>query len=158
MIRSCRGVHLSLTGSAHLRVQVEIWERLMRIEARPGLPVGRASGGRSASAATFAPGEARERPAAREIAPGFGLAALVAAEEAGDAPARRRQAAARGFRLIDDLEGLKLELLMGRVPRARLARLAAELAARGEADDPALAGLVREIEVRVAVELAKLGH
>ena len=59
--------------------------------------------------------------------------------------------------LLDELDQLRLDLLTGTLPRARLERLAALSAAQRERiDDPRLAQIIEEIELRVAVELAKL--
>lgn len=85
------------------------------------------------------------------------LDALLSIQELPDALAGRRRAVQRGSSLLDRLEELRLGLLAGVVPRERLQQLA-ELAqsARDGVDDPRLADLLDEIDLRVAVELAKL--
>jgi hypothetical protein len=87
------------------------------------------------------------------------IQSLVALQEVGDATRDRSEAARHGHDILDELEGLKLALLDGRVPGARLAAIA-ELVGRRRAlcDDPALNALLAEIELRAAVELAKLGR
>lgn len=72
-------------------------------------------------------------------------------------PARSRQAALRhGTGLLDRLDALRLALLSGAVPPARLRAIADALASRSDRpDDPRLAAVIAEIELRCAVELAK---
>ena len=62
-----------------------------------------------------------------------------------------------GKELLDNLDRLKGFLLMGRVPTNELARLKDLLGKEKPLiKDPRLHEIIREIEVRVAVELAKL--
>jgi Class II flagellar assembly regulator len=86
------------------------------------------------------------------------LDALLIAQELPDALAGRRRAVQRGNALLDRLEELRLGLLAGMLPRERLDELA-QLAksARETVDDPRLGAVLDEIDLRVAVELAKLG-
>lgn len=82
---------------------------------------------------------------------------LFALQEVSDALAGRRRAVARGKALLDQLDELRVALLSGMLPRRHLhelARLAREQAP--VLDDPRLAEVLAEIELRVAVELAKL--
>jgi hypothetical protein len=84
--------------------------------------------------------------------------ALLQLQEAPPpAPARSRQAAFRhGTGLLDRLDELRLALLSGAVPPARLRAIADALASRSDRpDDPRLAAVIAEIELRCAVELAK---
>jgi hypothetical protein len=85
------------------------------------------------------------------------LAGLLSLQEISDELTGRRRAVARGERLLDALDGLRLALLAGTLPRAQLAALA-QLAQEHAAlaDDPRLAEILAEIELRAAVELAKL--
>ncbi len=102
----------------------------------------------------------REAPAAASVGAGAGLGqvdALLALQEVPDSPAGDAGAKRRGEELLDELERLRLGLLAGALPREaldRLTRLVAER--RGEIDDPRLAAVIDEIELRAAVELAKL--
>lgn len=83
---------------------------------------------------------------------------LLSLQEVADGLGGRRRAVVRGEKLLDALDELRHALLVGAVPRARLAALA-QLA--GETaplvDDPHLAEILADIELRAAVELAKLG-
>lgn len=84
---------------------------------------------------------------------------LLSVQEVDDGPGRRRRLVRRGERLLDALDELRHALLMGALPRDQvmsLRRVAAETAAA--TDDPRLQEIVAEIELRTAVELAKLGQ
>lgn len=87
------------------------------------------------------------------------LLALQSAESADDSPrGRKLKAHARAGRQLDALELLRRDLLTGRLsPKALedLARCMAE--GRAELDDPQLTEILDEIDLRVQVELAKLG-
>jgi len=64
----------------------------------------------------------------------------------------------KGRNALDVLDSLKLSLLDGSVDRSTLARL--QVAAEGltdETGDPGLDTVMGEIDLRVAVELAKAG-
>lgn len=63
-----------------------------------------------------------------------------------------------GNELLDQLDSLRLELLTGNIPQKNLTNLANALKAKRETiTDPHLNEIIREIETRVAVELAKMG-
>lgn len=86
------------------------------------------------------------------------LDALIALQGVGHATERRKRALTRGRRALDELDKLKLSLIDGSVDRSTLARL--KVAADGlteESGDPGLDRLLGEIDLRVAVELAKAG-
>lgn len=92
-----------------------------------------------------------------------GLDALLAAQMvdgvgAVDEDGRRQQAMIqRGEDILDRLEELRIGLLLGHVPKDRLASLARLVREqREDAQDPQLAALLDEIELRAEVELAKL--
>lgn len=85
--------------------------------------------------------------------------ALLALQEVADEPLDRRQAKRRGEELLAQLDELRHAMLIGAMPLSQLERLAQSLnARRGEIADPRLAEVVQEVELRAAVELAKLGH
>ncbi len=98
----------------------------------------------------------RAASAAGPLASVSSLIAIQAAEELDAAAERRRRAIRRGEKLIAGLELLHRALLEGGPSRRTLEELRGRLESRAEeVDDPALADLLREIELRVAVELAK---
>ena len=85
------------------------------------------------------------------------LEALMALQDIGGPLERRRRATARGGRLLDALDDLKIGLLDGALPRQAVERLASEAREqRMLTDDPGLDAILGEIETRAAVELAKL--
>lgn len=87
------------------------------------------------------------------------LNALLAVQEVDDATQGRGRARRRAESLLDRLEELRLALMLGEVPLEQLERLAGVMAERGEkVNDPKLAQIINEIEIRVAVELAKRGR
>ncbi len=115
--------------------------------------------------------DALEEAAAATVAP---TSAPLTGVEAGDAllaiqevdpvggDDRRSLAHRRGERLLDRLDRLdeiRLGLLSGGVAADRLTEIAALVAEkRGSSGDPALEQALDEIELRVKVELAKLGR
>jgi class II flagellar assembly regulator FliX len=85
------------------------------------------------------------------------LDALLTVQEIPDAIAGRRRAVQRGTALLDRLEDVRLALLTGVLPKERLEQLS-RLAgtSRAAITDPRLVAVLDEIDLRVAVELAKL--
>jgi hypothetical protein len=93
------------------------------------------------------------------IASSMPMDGLVALQANEDATERRKRQVRRGHDLLDGLDKLKAALLGGAVPSAQLVQLKAQLEARREnTDDPRLEDLIGHIELRVAVEIAKLGR
>jgi hypothetical protein len=88
-----------------------------------------------------------------------GLSTILALQGAPDSTERRarQRAVQRGEAMLDELEQIRLGLLLGQIPRARLEQLAQMVRARREQlDDPKLIAILDDIELRAAVELAKL--
>lgn len=88
-----------------------------------------------------------------------GIDALIALQGIEEQPTeRRRRAVKRGRSALDALDALKMGLLAGTLDAGALARLkavAAELSERS--GEPELDSVLAEIELRVEVELAKIG-
>jgi len=87
-----------------------------------------------------------------------GIDALLALQGFDDPLERRRRAVKRGRTALDALDALKLGLLTGTLETGALAALksaAAELSER--TGEPELDTVLAEIELRVSVELAKIG-
>ena len=83
------------------------------------------------------------------------LLALQGVEEPGE---RRRKAVKRGRAALDALDALKLGLLSGALDTGALARLkTAAIGLTESTGDPRLDTVLAEIELRVEVELAKIG-
>ncbi|MCH8181710.1 MAG: flagellar assembly protein FliX [Proteobacteria bacterium] len=90
-------------------------------------------------------------------APPAPVDALIALQEVPDATSGRRRAFMRGSNMLDLLDEVRVGLLSGVVPRGRLQSLLDALKGRRESvEDPRLAQLIDEIELRASVELAKL--
>jgi hypothetical protein len=84
--------------------------------------------------------------------------ALMALQGVEDPTERKKRAVAKGRNALDVLDKLKLAMLDGSVDAPTLARL--KVAAEGltdESGDPGLDAVLSEINLRVAVELAKSG-
>ena len=84
--------------------------------------------------------------------------ALIALQGVEDPRERKKRAVAKGRTALDVLDRLKLGLLDGSVDGSMLARL--KVAAEGsneQTGDPGLDTVLGEIDLRVAVELAKAG-
>jgi hypothetical protein len=87
-----------------------------------------------------------------------GIDALIALQGVEDAVERRRRAVKHGRRALDALDELKLGLLSGALDQATLLRLKAVAAdLKDGSGDEKLDQVLGEIDLRVAVELAKAG-
>jgi len=87
-----------------------------------------------------------------------GIDALIALQGIEDPTVRRRRAVKHGTRALDALDELKLGLLSGTLGQATLLRLKAVAAdLKDSSGDEGLDQVLGEIELRVAVELAKAG-
>lgn len=85
------------------------------------------------------------------------LGALVSLQESPDAPGGRSKGVVQAESMLDSLEDIRHGLLLGRIPRRQLDRLAKTLAdSRERTADPRLREILNDIEIRAAVELAKL--
>jgi hypothetical protein len=132
--------------------------------ARPagGAKRKKASSGRGAEFARYlsdAAGEADHASGTRDAAPTAGVAPVLAAQEDADAGERRKRRAlvAHGEDILDQLEEIRRELLLGRMPKDRLMALARLLRnRRPDVEDPQLLEVIDEIELRAMVEIAKL--
>lgn len=116
---------------------------------------------RRSAGGTFALSEeegTRQPGAAASLRAISSVDALMALQGVEDATERRKRAVAKGRNALDVLDKLKLGLLDGSVDGSTLARL--KVAAEGltdETGDTSLDAVMHEIDLRVAVELAKAG-
>lgn len=131
----------------------------MKIES--GRPVGAASTTRkagSAAAPGFAP--ALDAPAkSAAAAPSSAVASLdaILALQADEPPAQRRaRQAKRGRDALDALERLEHGLVEGRAPAALMAELESLQYAAQPTGEAGLDAVLLEIDIRLAVEVAKL--
>jgi hypothetical protein len=127
--------------------------------------IGQTSGKRAGSArglgSGFAPEGAEEGRGVAGLGATASLAAvdaLLALQETGDAMTAPHRAIARGERMLDMLDEIKLALLSGQIPQAKLNRLLSVVEGQqAQVRDPGLADILGHIELRARVELAKFG-
>ena len=132
---------------------------------RPGRPAGptptrpRAGSGDFRLTNASLETETPAAPASASAVSGIALGGLLAMQEGAPGSVRDREARRHGRLMLDALRDLQRAFLAAESPHAaapspaaRLAELAAQPPA---ADDPALAGILRAIAVRTAVELAR---
>lgn len=102
-----------------------------------------------------------EAPAApvSGLGPIAAVGALLAAQEQDGQAARRRSQSHRSAgEMLDLLQRVQGGLLLGQIPGADLRRLKTLMSEqRNRESDPKLAQILADIELRAAVELAKLG-
>ncbi len=108
---------------------------------------------------TTRPESGQKAGGARAAMSSIPLDTLIAVQAREDDKERRKRHSKRGREMIDGLDRLKAALLAGRVPLAELERLKAMLSERRDiSGDAQLDEIIGHIELRVAVELAKLGR
>ena len=134
----------------------------MRIYGTNGSALAKApAGARRAGGGGFSVGEqagARQPAAAGSLRAISTVDALLALQGVEDFSARKKRAVAKGRNALDALDSLKVGLLDGNLDSSTLARL--KVAAEGlteETGDAHLDELMRDIHLRLAVELAKAG-
>jgi len=87
----------------------------------------------------------------------MGVEALVALQDVGGPLERKRRAVGRASRMLDALDDIKAGLLIGELSMGDLDRLRRAVRdERAHTDDPNLEAVLDEIELRAAVEVAKL--
>ena len=136
----------------------------MRIETntRTNGVSGRSAAGRTGTGMAFVPAgeESAVRVAgAAPMAAAAGIDAILALQAVEDpAVAKKKRAMRRGSSLLDLLDSIKADLLVGRVGADRLDQLVLLLGDVRERSVPGLDAVLDDIELRVQVELAKLGR
>ncbi len=102
---------------------------------------------------------ASQSAAAAPIAQSTGIEALLALQSVEDPMVgRKKRAIKRGNALLDTLETIKADLLLGQVSEGRLGQLMALITQARERNLPELDGVLDDIELRARVELAKFGR
>jgi hypothetical protein len=122
---------------------------------RAGRPAGTGGGFRLPETGQAA--EAGPSATVARTASVMGVDALLALQDVGGPLERRRRAVGRAGRILDVLDQIKLGLLEGRLSLGQLNQL--RRAVRDErafTGDPRLEAVLDEIELRAAVEIAKL--
>ncbi|KKC35512.1 hypothetical protein WH87_15715 [Devosia epidermidihirudinis] len=135
----------------------------MRIEGSSrtsGVSKGGATG-RSGTGAGFSPigadGPARVASSA-PVASMAGIDAILALQAVDGPLEGRRKAVRRASSLLDTLDDIKADLLVGRISVDRLDSLVATLSELREHSQPGLDAVLDDIDLRVRVELAKFGR
>lgn len=110
---------------------------------------------------SFQPDMGEEESSAGAIVGGTsiqGMDALLALQEVPANNYQKSEATKRGHNLLDGLESLRADLLAGHLSEDKLEALAKSVEERVESGDPKVDEIIGEIELRVKVELAKLGR
>lgn len=82
---------------------------------------------------------------------------ILAVQEVPTATDGRSRGIKRGYSILDHLDEIRLGLLAGSIPRQRLLEMGREIKeARDTVIEPQLSSILDDIELRAAVELAKL--
>lgn len=113
------------------------------------------------SGAAFVPTGAGETPRAAQSAPVAamtGLDAILALQAVEDPLLKKRKAVQRGRHVLDALDGMKADLLIGQVNPGRLDQILGLIATARDQCEPGLDAVLDEIELRARVELAKFGR
>lgn len=114
----------------------------------------------SVTGADAAPGAEANEPVSGVLGVG-GLLAAQSVDESSAGPdyKERQRRAQRGVEMLDRLEDIRRGLLLGVVPKDKLAELARTVREKRERGaDPVVSRLLDEIELRAEIELAKLGR
>jgi hypothetical protein len=92
------------------------------------------------------------------LASASGVNPLIGLQEVGDATERAAKGKKRANNLLTQLDELRLALLGGNISKEQLMRLANMVQSQRETiDDPGLAQILDDVDLRVRVELAKYG-
>ena len=134
----------------------------MRVEntARTGSLASRSGVGRSTSGGFFVNDEPQTARAAsaQPTAAASSIDALLALQAVDDPLLGRKKAIRRGRALLDTLDQIKADLLIGQVSEGRLNQLMVLIGQARERNLPELDGVLDDIELRARVELAKFGR
>ncbi len=87
-----------------------------------------------------------------------GVGALIGLQEVEDATERATRGRKRANNLLNQLDEMRIALLSGTLTKEQLLRLSAIVQAqKAQIDDPGLAQILDDIDLRARVELAKYG-
>lgn len=135
-------------------MRIESTARSSSVSARSGINRGGTSGG------FFIADEpaTAQVASAQPTAPTAGIDALLALQSVEDPLFARKKAIRRGNALLDTLETIKADLLLGQVSEGRLNQLMVLVGQARERGLPELDPILDDIELRARVELAKFGR
>lgn len=87
-----------------------------------------------------------------------GIGAILGVQEVDDATQRASKGKKRATQMLEELDDLRLALLGGVLSKDQLLRLAGTVQSeKAQVDDPHLAQILDDIDLRARVELAKYG-
>jgi hypothetical protein len=134
----------------------------MRIDGtyRPAIST-RAASRSGAAGSTFQidnQASAARTPTVANAEPMTPLDALLALQSVDDPLLARRKTLRRGLALVDLLDAIRGDLLLGRIAEGRLNQLVVLIGQVRDPTDPGLDALIDDIELRARVELAKFGR
>jgi len=120
--------------------------------------------GKSAASSAFASllglsetDEAAPTTQLSDVAATAAVGNMLALQEISEDDVKRRKLVQQGKNMLEELENLRRQLLMGKIPGSMLQTLARQLSIqRQQVADQKLMDILDDIELRVAVELAKL--
>lgn len=129
-----------------------------------GAAGGNKKAGKTSSASSFADilaasgaSETAGVGSASDIAATAAVNNMLALQEISEEDVRRRKLVQQGHNMLDVLEKLRRQLLIGNMPAHLLQELSRNIAMQKQiVTDPRLTALMEDIELRAAVELAKL--
>lgn len=145
-----------MTGKLSMGMKIAGSSRIRTPAARKTTARGTGGGEFSVSGGAAAPATEASTPVTTN-SPVTSVDALLAIQEVPNEREGRKHAVKRGNDMLDVLDDIRMGLLTGSVPRARLQKLVHMVDARRDTfTDPRLAQVLDEIELRARVELAKL--
>ena len=121
------------------------------LEGRDGSAAGGGGGGSEG-------GGGREAAASAAVADSPAIDSLLALQAVEDPLFAKRKAIRRGNALLDTLDTIKADLLLGQVSEGRLNQLMVLLGQARQRNLPELDPILDDIELRARVELAKFGR
>jgi Class II flagellar assembly regulator len=120
------------------------------------------SSGRAGGAAQFSieqSGTGSASVSVQSLRPLGPVDALLSLQEVPDATLSTRRAMAHAENILDALEDVQMGLVTGILPKGQLTRLLGLIRReQSQVQDPKLAEVLKEVELRAHVELAKLGE
>ena len=128
---------------------------------RTGAIGSRGAATRSGSGVAFHVNEGEEQTqragSAAPTAATHDIGSILALQSVEDPTVKKKKLVRRGVQLLDTLEDIKADLLVGRVSEGRMDQLMALISQARDRSDPRLDALLDDIELRARVELAKRG-
>ncbi|MDB5505425.1 MAG: hypothetical protein JWR75_63 [Devosia sp.] len=134
-------------------MRIDIANRVNTSAARP-------TGARNGAGAVFEPNMGTTTRAAATAAAGpmQDIGSLLALQSVEDPTQPKKKAIRRARNLLDALDAVKGDMLVGQINEGRLNSILSVISQRREKSEPGLDDLLNDIELRARVELAKFGR